>query len=164
SSRRPREWSLHGIACCYAICRRSNMTEMRRELPKLTDRLPLGDTGLAVSPVCCGIVTDPAVVSAAFEAGINFFFLTADMHWPLYEGTRAGLRQLLRDKPGVRDDIVVGVVSYVMQPEFGWLPFSEVVQMLPGLERVDVSIAGGSYGHEIGNRLDTYAPPRARKF
>jgi len=96
--------------------------EQRRELPKLTDRLPLRD-GLEVSPVCVGIVGDPDVVPAAFEAGINFFFVTADMHWPLYEGVREGLRRLLKSNPAARDSLVVGVVAYVTQPEFCWVPF-----------------------------------------
>jgi hypothetical protein len=139
------------------------MVEPRRVLPQTTDRLPLGDSGLQVSPFCLGIVSDPAVVHAAYEAGINFFFLTADMHWPLYEATRIGLYQLWKDKPSARDEMVIGVVSYVTQPEFGWMPFNEVVDFLPGLGRVDLSIAGGSYGHEIKRRLETYAQHRARK-
>src|ERR1041385_4749464 len=139
------------------------MPEPRTALPKLTDRLPLGDTGLEVSPFCLGIVGDPSVVHAAVEAGINFFFLTADMHWPLYEATRVGPYQPLHAKPALRDQLVIGVVSYVTQPEFGWMPFNEVVDYLPGLQRVDLSIAGGSYGYEIKRRLETYAQHRVRK-
>jgi hypothetical protein len=128
----------------------------RAELPKLTDRLPLGTSGLEVSPFCVGITRDPRTIPAAFEAGINFFFLTADMHWPIYERTRRGLAQLLEDRPGARDSIVVGVVSYVAQPEFLWAPFEEVLLELPRLERLDLTIAGGAYGHEIDQRLETY--------
>src|SRR5688572_28146132 len=106
------------------------MLPTRTELPKLTDRLPLG-TELQVSPFCLGAVDDPSVVPAAFEAGINFFFITADMHWPLYEPVRRGLRDLLQSKPSARDEIVVGVVSYVTQPEFCWVPFEEVLAEIP---------------------------------
>jgi len=128
----------------------------RAELPKLTDRLPLGGSGLEVSPCCLGLTGDPATVPAAFEAGINFFFLTADMHWPIYEPTRRGLKLLLEGRPGVRDAIVVGVVSYVTQPTFLWAPYEEVLLDLPQLERIDLMIAGGAYGHEIDRRLPTY--------
>ena len=57
----------------------------RARLPQFTDRLALGREGLVVSPFCLGLVRVPETISAAFDAGINFFFLTADMHWPLYE-------------------------------------------------------------------------------
>jgi hypothetical protein len=136
-------------------------TRSRAALPKLTDRLPLGTSGLEVSPICIGITDDPRTIPAAFEAGINFFFLTADMHWPLYEQTRRGLAQLLASHPGARDAIVVGAVSYVAQPEFLWAPFEEVVVELPQLERLDLTIAGGAYGHEIDQRLETYERHRA---
>ena len=131
------------------------MLEPRRELPKLTDRYALGN-GLEVSPFCLGLVNDPAIVSAAYEAGINFFFVSADMHWPVYEQTRRGIVQLLADKPSARDSIVVGLVSYVTQPEFCWMPFQEVLEEMPALGRVDMTIAGGSYGNEIGRRLGIY--------
>ena len=130
--------------------------DARAELPRPTDRLPLGDGGLEVSPICVGIVGDPRTIPAAFEAGINFFFLTADMHWPMYEATRRGLEMLLEARPDARDAIVVGVVSYVAQPEFLWLPFEEVLMALPRLARLDLTIAGGAYDHEIDKRLETY--------
>lgn len=139
------------------------MLEPRRELPKLTDRYPLGN-GLEVSPFCLGLVSDPAIVAAAFEAGINFFFVSADMHWPVYEQTRRGLVQLVNDKPAARDQIVLGLVSYVTQPEFCWVPFQEVLEEMPALGRVDVTIAGGSYGGEIGRRLDIYKQHKASGY
>jgi hypothetical protein len=136
-----------------------------RSLPEITDRLPLGDGGLMVSPICLGIVTNPSVVSAAYEAGINFFFVSADMHWPLYEQTRRGLQQLLADKPNARDEIVVGAVAYVTQPEFCWAPFQEVLEAVPALAgRLDLTIAGGSYGREIALRLSQYAEHRSSRF
>jgi hypothetical protein len=140
------------------------MAEAKQTLPKLTDRYALGASGLEVSPVCLGMVADPAIIPAAYDAGINFFFITADMHWPLYDATRAGLFRLFRDRPEAREKIVVGVVSYVSQPEFGWLPFREVVDSLPGLSHIDLTIAGGSYGHEIEQRLVTYEKHRADRY
>lgn len=136
----------------------------RTTLPKLTDRVPLGGAGLEVSPFCLGIVPDPKVVAAAFEAGINFFFITADMHWPLYGKLREGLRQLLRDKPAARDQIVIAVTAYVTQTEFLSMPFREVVMEVPELKHIDVTIAGGSYGHEIGKRAAMFEQHRAQKF
>jgi hypothetical protein len=108
---------------------------------RLSDRRPLGRSGLSVSPLCLGLTGDPATVEEAYQAGVNFFFLSADLHWPAYEATRQGLsRLLLRRK--VRDEIVVGVVSYLAEPLFGVLQFHEVIAAVPGLERVDLLIAG----------------------
>src|SRR5262249_5979393 len=99
----------------------------RTALPRLTDRLPLGSAGLRVSPVCLGIVGEPATVPAAFDAGVNFFFVTADMHWPLYESARRGLADLLARVRGVREQVVVAGVCYPTQPEFCSMPFQELV-------------------------------------
>src|SRR5436190_890300 len=66
------------------------MTDRRAALPRMTDRLDLGSKGLRVSPFCLGRVKSPDTVLAAFDAGINFFFVTADMHWPGYENLREG--------------------------------------------------------------------------
>jgi hypothetical protein len=140
------------------------MSSSPRALPRLTDRLPLGTTGRLVSPFCVGMLPDPAVVAAAFEAGINFFFISADMHWPLYEATRYGLAQLLASRPGIRDEIVVGLVSYATQPEFCSAPFREVIELTPHLGHMDLAIAGGAYAHEIDTRLTVYARHRARAF
>lgn len=109
-----------------------------------------------MSPFCLGMVRDPATVVAAYDAGINFFFVTADMHWPLYEGTRRGLAMLFARGGGVRDDVVVGVVSYATQPVFCYAPFNEVIDAVPGLERIDLSIIGGTYAHEFMVRLNEY--------
>ena len=134
----------------------------KNTLPLLTDRLPLGErgplgkSGLGVSPFCLGIVSDPKTVPAAFDAGINFFFITADMHWPLYEPTRKGLEMLFKRGGGVRDRVVVGVVSYVTQPVFCHAPFTEVIQALPGLDRIDLTIIGGTYAADFMTRLDQY--------
>ena len=140
------------------------MASPPRALPRLTDRLPLGATGRQVSPFCVGMIPDPAVVAAAFEAGINFFFISADMHWPLYEATRYGLMQLLASRPGIRDEIVVGLVSYATQPEFCSAPFREVIQCTPHLGHMDLAIAGGAYAHEIENRMAVYSRHRASAY
>jgi hypothetical protein len=116
--------------------------------------------GLRVSPICVGWVGRPAVVSEAYDAGINFFFLTADMHWPLYEATRRGLRDLLRRGRGIRQRIVVGVVSYVAQPEFCHVPFREVVGAVPGLDTIDLTIVGGVYSGDFLVRLAQYQKHR----
>jgi aryl-alcohol dehydrogenase-like predicted oxidoreductase len=131
-----------------------------RSLPRLTDRLSLGD-GLLVSPFCLGMVGSPRVVRDAFDAGINFFFLTADMHWPLYEPLRRGLADLLRS--GVkRDELVVCSTAYVTQPDFCEMPHEELRDAVPGLERVDIVAMGGVYARDFAARLPVYQAHRAR--
>lgn len=142
---------------------KSVRTDRRQVLPCATDRLPLGRSGLTVSPFCLGHVRDAATVLAAFDAGVNFFFVTADMHWPLYEELRLGLARLIARRRGIRDDIVVAGVAYVTQPEFSWLPFTELVDAVPGLKRVDVTVAGGAYGYELHRRLPQYRAHVAAK-
>jgi hypothetical protein len=132
----------------------------RSRLPQFTDRLILGNRGLRVSPYCLGIVRSPETVEAAFDAGINFFFVTADMHWPLYEATRQGLRALLARGKSVRDQIVVAGVCYPTQPEFCSMPFHELLDAIPGLERLDVLLAGGAYAQEFADRLPVYLDHR----
>jgi hypothetical protein len=108
------------------------------------------------------MVTDPRVIGAAYENGVNFFFLSADLHWPLYEATRQGLRDLLRGRPAARDAIVVGSVSYVAQPEFAVAPFREVIDAVPGLERLDVAVVGGVRGPEVDRELAFRAHRRSQ--
>jgi aryl-alcohol dehydrogenase-like predicted oxidoreductase len=127
-----------------------------RRLPCFTDRLVVGQRGLEVSPFCLGMVRDPAAVSAAFDAGINAFFLSADMHWPLYEPARRGLRDLLARSPGVRDQIVIAAVCYPTQPEFCWAPFEELLEEMPSLKSLDVLLAGGAYAGDFAARLPVY--------
>ena len=134
----------------------------RTDLPRLADRLALGSDGLRVSPFCLGMVGDPAVVRAAFDAGVNFFFVTTDMHWPLYEATRRGLAELFAR--GQRDRVVVAAVCYPTQPEFCTAPFEELVEAVPGLGRVDLLLAGGAYGHELALRMPIYADHRRERF
>jgi aryl-alcohol dehydrogenase-like predicted oxidoreductase len=140
------------------------MMGARRALPKLTDRLRLGSDGLEVSPICQGMTEDPKTLSAAFEAGINFFFVTADMHWPAYESMRRGLRMLLESRRDVRDSIVVAAASYATQPEFCWKQFEEVVTELPSLRTIDVTIAGGAYRREFSARVKQYQEHRRQRY
>jgi hypothetical protein len=135
----------------------------RLSLPRATDRLVLGVSGLTVSPLCLGMTFDPRVVPAAFDAGVNFFFVSADLHWPMYDGLRRGLRDLFARGGGVRDEVVVGVVSYLEQPMFQHLQFHEVIGVVPGLERVDVLIAGAiPHGRSLGLRLNALQQARER--
>jgi len=136
----------------------------RTHLPHFTDRLALGGEGLAVSPFCLGLVGAPETIGTAFDAGINFFFLTADMHWPLYEDARRGLEQLLARGHDVRDQIVVAAVCYPTQPEFCSWPFQELLEATAGLDRLDVLIAGGAYAGEFAARLAVYQEHRRSNF
>lgn len=137
---------------------------LRTQLPRFSDRLALGKRGLAVSPFCLGLVEDPATISAAFDAGINFFFLTADMHWPLYEASRRGLQQLLARDHAIRDQIVVAAVCYPTQPEFCFAPFEELLEATAGLARLDCLVAGGACAGEFDSRLVVYQEHRRRSF
>jgi hypothetical protein len=138
----------------------------RETLPKPGDRLRLGSTGLSVSPICLGMTSSAACVRAAFDAGVNFFFISADLHWPLYEETRKGLESLLRGNPQRRREIVVGVVSYLEEPWFGYRnQFWEVVRAVPGLKRADLLIAGGvSAGWSFDERLPTLLRAKAERY
>ncbi len=130
----------------------------------LADRRSLGTSAREVSRVCLGMAGSADTVCAAFDAGINFFFVTTDMHWPEYEATRRGLAALLRRRRSMRDDIVVAAACYLTQPEFCWRPFAELVAAIPRLGRLDVSIAGGAYGREWRHRLGEYQEHRRTGF
>jgi predicted aldo/keto reductase-like oxidoreductase len=137
----------------------------RQNLPHFEDRLALGPHGLRVGPFCIGHVGSPDTIEAAFEAGINFFFISSDLHWPWYEGTRQGVRQLLKRRPASRDQIVVAGVSYLMAPlTEHCLPFRELLQEIPELQRIDVLIAGAAYGKEYGERLPAYQKRRREQW
>jgi aryl-alcohol dehydrogenase-like predicted oxidoreductase len=135
---------------------------VRQTLPKATDRIALGKSGLRVSPICLGMTMSPETVIAAYESGVNFFFVTGDLHWPLYDGIRKGLAKLLEGSPSRRDEIVVGVVSYLDNPLFAALQFHEVIAEVPGLERVDLLIAGAvSSDQSFYPRVEAMARARA---
>jgi hypothetical protein len=88
----------------------------RRLLPRFRQRLALGDS-LSLSPFCLGLVSDWRLLPAAFEMGINFFFLSTDMHWPLYEANRRGLKALLASRKGIRDEVAIVGTCYLTQPK-----------------------------------------------
>jgi hypothetical protein len=139
------------------------MLPPRITLPHLDDRIPLGrDGSLRVSPFCLGRVKDPDAVLHAFDRGINFFFITTDLHWPLYEALRVGVARLLARGGDVRDRIVVAAASYCTQPGFSAAPYLELLDAVPSLERIDVLVAGGAYGHEIDGRFGEYQELLAR--
>ncbi|WP_394825723.1 hypothetical protein [Pendulispora albinea] len=103
-----------------------------------------------------GWVGAPDVVPAAFDAGINAFFVSADMHWPLYASLRRGLELLFERGPHVRDQVCVLAVSYVTQVEFTVLPFHEVLDSVHGLHHLDVTVIGGAYERDFLERLPAY--------
>jgi hypothetical protein len=137
------------VPATFLYYRTHMRNRQRLALPRATDRLQLGHTGLLVSPFCIGITGTPDSVVQAFDLGINFFFVSADLHWPLYEHTRQGISKLVAGNRSRRDEIVVAVVSYLDEPLFSALQFHEVVDAVPGLERVDVMVAG-AVGNDYG--------------
>lgn len=145
-----------------AVSNRSVLLPPRRALPLPGDRISLG--ALQVSPFCVGMVLDWRAIPAAFEAGINFFFISGDMHWPLYDETRRGIADLLARGGDVRERIVVAVCAYVTQPIFCTMPFEEAVHAVPGLGRADVLVAGGAYGADLPGRLPVFLSHRRQRF
>lgn len=136
----------------------------KTRLPDPRDRLPLGPTGVDASPICVGLTDHADTYCEAFDAGINFFFLTCDMHWPLYEGARQALVRLLARGRGVRDEIVVAATCYPTQPEFCTMPFVELVDAIPGLGHIDVAVAGGVYARDWVDRRKVYAEHRSGRL
>jgi hypothetical protein len=140
------------------------MSEIARQrLPQFTDRLVLGD-GLRVSPFCLGHAREPDTILAAFDAGINFFFITTDMHWPHYEGTREGVRRLLARGSAIRDRIVVAGVCYQWSPIYCYMPFEQLLAEIPGLDHLDVLIAGTAHVKEYSDRLAVFQEHRREGF
>ena len=129
----------------------------RVSLPRMTDRLRLSQTGLLVSPFCLGMVSSDETACDAFDAGINFFFLSADLHWPAYEVARRGLEKLIARGPGIRDQIVVAIASYVTQPEFCEIALLEGLQAVSNLNSIDVAVIGGAHSTEFQTRLEVYS-------
>jgi hypothetical protein len=134
----------------------------RKSLPRFTERHALGVGGLEVSPFCLGAVSSAETVCAAFDAGINFFFVSADLHWPAYEATRRGLEMLFGRKRGLREQVVVAGTSYVTQPWFFAGAMRELVEAVRGLERVDAAVVGGAYAWDFTRRLNEYLEVLAR--
>jgi hypothetical protein len=115
--------------------------------------------------LCIGITGEPEVVPAAYDAGVNFFFISGDLHWPLYDGVRRGLEMLLDRGGSIREDIVVSVVSYLDLPIFQALQFHEVINSVRGLKRVDLLIAGAVWNeHNLYARLDPMLRARSSAY
>lgn len=112
-----------------------------------------GNSGLKVSPVCLGITNSIDTACAAYDMGFNFFFLTADMHWPAYETARKGLARLLERGNSIREKIVVAAVNYPTQLEFCTAPFEELVDEIEKLKKIDILVVGGSYSADFFARL-----------
>ncbi len=142
----------------------STQRRSRGSLPRFTDRLALGEQGLSVSPFCLGIVRSEETVCAAFDAGINFFFVSADLHWPAYEATRRGLAKLLSRGPSVREQVVIAAASYVTQPWFFTGALLELIEAVRGLEAVDLAVMGGVYSWDFVARAGQYEEARASGF
>jgi hypothetical protein len=113
-----------------------------------------------VSRLGLAVVGDARVVRAAYEVGINFFVLTTDMHWPVYEATRRGLTDLFRDIPTARDDVVVMGMCYVTEPRFCHAPFEELVAAVPGLTCIDVSCIAAVRDRDFLLRWDEHRKHR----
>jgi hypothetical protein len=116
--------------------------------------------------MCIGMVAEerPETIVEAFDAGINFFFLSTDMHWPLYASSRRGLAMLLARGGGIRDAIVVVATTYVAQAAFLRAPFLELVAAVPGLDRIDVCAVGGVYADDAPSRRETMCAHRDARF
>lgn len=127
----------------------------KRQLPDPRDRLPLGRTGLTVSPFCLGIAREPGLVTEAFRCGINFFFVSTDLHLSLYLNTILGIRELLGSGEARREDIVVAAVSYVENPKFLRASLRELLWLLPEIKSIDVLVAGGC------SQVDNYIARRS---
>jgi len=127
---------------------------------RLTDRL-LVRGGLRVSPVCLGRVPEEGprpssddTACAAFDAGVNFFFVTADLHWRAYDLQRRSLRKLLSRRRSLRDEVVVAVAAYSLN--FPLAAVADLFADLPELDRrVDVLVAGGLYARDAPH-LDAF--------
>ena len=113
----------------------------RLTLPEPTDRLQLGRRRPDGQPDLHGNYGLAGRSRGSLRGRNQLLFHSGDLHWPLYEPTRKGLEKLLSN-PARRDSIVVGVVSYLDEPLFYALQFHEVIDSVPGLQRVDLLIAG----------------------
>jgi len=125
----------------------------RGRVLRFADRRPLRNTGLTISPICLGMVSFEDAVCAAFDAGVNFFFLTADLHWPLYEASRRGLEKLLARGQTVRQQVVVGITSYMMHPGMSFAAMREALDAVPGLGTIDIAIIGATHKADFLRRL-----------
>jgi hypothetical protein len=127
----------------------------RARLPLFADRIALGNSKLEVSPFCVGVTDHRNAAAAAFDAGANFFFLSADLHWPLYDLTRNGLKAILRRKGVSRDDLVIAATSYVGAEHLSAGAYADLLGSCPWLERIDLVVQGAVYDNDVIHRLET---------
>lgn len=111
------------------------------------------------------MVQDPNVVLSAYDLGINFFFISSDLHWTAYSGLREGLGRLLDSGHASRSEIVVALVSYMTQPEFLAPAFEEGLDAISSvIDSADVLIAGGCYAQDFTIRLAVLQEMRLRRY
>lgn len=110
-----------------------------------------------MSPACLGRVPEelgPAsddTVCAAYDAGINFFFISADLHWPAYELQRRGILKLLaRGKP-IRNNMVIAAACY---SGFHLSAVADLLTYFPQLGRIDVLVVGAVGRHDDSRIFD----------
>ena len=150
--------ALESVGVSADLARASRTGGRRTEFPRASDRIPVGD--LHASPLCLGAVDHADAVERAFCQGINFFFVSCDLHWPAYRETKAGLRRLLRRRASRRADVCVAVTTYVSHSDFIAAALDELLTDLPELESIDLLVAGGLYEHDALSRVHGLAQLR----
>ena len=116
-----------------------------------------------VSPLCLGMIALPETVLAAAQHGVNFFFVSADLHWPRYEAMRVAVRELVRAGVRPRESIVVAVATYVPHPDMVAAALAEAVEALgPEIGHIDVAVAGAATAADFAPRLEVLRRLRAR--
>jgi hypothetical protein len=108
-----------------------------------------------VSKIGLGIVGSPDVVRRAFEQGVNLFFISVDLHWPLYEAARRGIVSLLAS--GVpRSDVVIAGITYITHPRLCSAGYDELLRAMPDLGHIDVGVMGILGADAFAGQLDTF--------
>ena len=133
----------------------TNEPGRRLKLPSFTDHCAVSGLNIEVSRYLLSSVSTPDVVEQAFERGINFFLLGADLHWPKYEATRIGLQRLLQ-RTSLRDEVVIAAISHMHQRNAAAVAFREVLDAVPQLGRLDMLVMGGAEERNFLPRLQEY--------
>ena len=63
-----------------------------------------------------------------------------------------------------RDEIVIAGVSYLHEPLFGYFQFDELISAIPGIERIDVLIAGAVEASDFISRYEKLVRAKQRKM
>jgi len=110
-------------------------------------------------------MTSSRALVAAFDLGVNFFFVSADAHWPLYEGVRRGLTKLLKGSASRRREIVIAVVSYLHDPFFAQSGvFHEAARAIPGAASADVLVAGAATAANLDRLVSLNTMRKSRLY